>query len=158
MKTRWLALSIFLSVVLMITSHSSKAQKATSKSDSLYNEIAQMDSVLFNAFNTRNIELFKTFFADDLEFYHDKGGLTGYQRTIDFLKEVSVPGNDLKRELVKESLEVYPIPGYGAMEIGAHTFCHTENGKQDCGTFKFVQIWQKKNNEWRITRVISYGH
>ena len=158
MKTRWLGLSIFLSVILIITSNSSEAQQATSKTDSLYNEISRMDSILFNALNTRNIELFKTMFTEDLEFYHDKGGLTGYQHTIDFLKDISVPGNDLKRELVKGSLEVYPIPGYGAMEIGAHTFCHTEGAKKDCGTFSFVHIWQRVNGAWKISRVVSYGH
>jgi hypothetical protein len=117
-----------------------------------------MDSVVFNAFNTRDVEKLKTLFTRDLEFYHDKGGLTDYDYTMNFMKSVAVPGNDLRRELVKGSLEVYPIPGYGAMEIGAHTFCHTENGKQDCGTFKFVHIWQKKDGEWKIARVVSYGH
>ena len=124
----------------------------------LYQEIAKQDSLLFNAFNTRDIELFKTMFTEDLEFYHDKGGLTGYDHTINFLKTTAQANNQLKRELVKGSLEVYPIPGYGAMEIGMHRFCHLENGKQDCGTFKFVHIWQKKDNQWKITRVISYDH
>ena len=131
---------------------------AQSAKDSLYKEIARMDSVVFNAFNTRDIEQFKSFFAEDLEFYHDKGGLTGYDHTINFLKTTAKQNNQLRRELVKGSLQVYPIPGYGAMEIGAHTFCHMENGKQDCGTFKFVQIWQKKNDKWIITRVVSYDH
>jgi hypothetical protein len=27
------------------------------------------------------------------------------------------------RELVPGTLEVHPIPGYGALEIGAHRFC-----------------------------------
>ncbi|MES1214787.1 MAG: nuclear transport factor 2 family protein [Bacteroidota bacterium] len=137
--------------------------KAQSNQDSpanedLYKEIAHLDSVLFNAFNSRNIDLFKNLFTEDLEFYHDKGGLTNYEHTIDFLKTTATANNQLRRELVNGSLEVYPIPGYGAMEIGSHTFCHLENGKQDCGTFKFVHIWQKKNNEWKISRVVSYGH
>ena len=137
--------------------------KPQSNSDShinsdLYKEIAHMDSVLFNAFNTRDIELFKTLFTEDLEFYHDKGGLTNYEYTINSLKRTAELNNHLKRELVKGSLEVYPVPGYGAMQIGAHTFCHLENGKNDCGTFKFVHIWQKKNGRWKITRVISYDH
>lgn len=132
---------------------------AQSAKDSLYNEIAHMDSVLFNAFNTRDVEKFKSLFSEDLEFYHDKGGLTNYEYTINFMKDVAKNNNNgLRRDLVKGSLEVYPIPGYGAMEIGAHTFCHLENGKQDCGTFKFVHIWQRKNGEWKITRVVSYGH
>lgn len=117
-----------------------------------------MDSILFSAFNTRDIEKFKSLFATDLEFYHDKGGLTNYDYTINALKETAKRNDGLRRELVKGSLEVYPVPGYGAMQIGAHTFCHMEKGKQDCGTFKFVHIWQKKNNEWKITRVVSYDH
>jgi len=127
-------------------------------SKNLYKEIAHMDSAVFNAFNNRNIDQFKNLFAEDLEFYHDKGGLTNYQHTVDFLKTTDSLNNHLKRELVKGTLEVYPIPGYGAMEIGEHTFCHLENGKQDCGTFKFVHIWKKTNGEWKITRVVSYGH
>ena len=135
----------------------------TKKEDSLaqvklYKEIAHLDSVVFNAFNTRDIELFKTLFTGDLEFYHDKGGLTGYNHTIDFMISTAKNNNNLKRELIAGSLEVYPIPGYGAMEIGSHKFCHTENGKEDCGTFKFVHIWQKKDGAWKISRVVSYDH
>lgn len=131
---------------------------AQTTADSLYTKIKQLDNTLFTAFNTRNIELFQSFFDTTLEFYHDKGGLTGYGNTIDFMKETASQNNQLKRELIEKSLEVYPISGYGAMEIGEHTFCHLENGKQDCATFKFVHVWQRKNNEWKITRVISYGH
>ena len=64
----------------------------------------------------------------------------------------------LKRELLKGSMEVYPIKDYGAIQTGKHMFCHTENGKLDCGTFKFVQTWQKKNGEWKVTRIITYDH
>ncbi len=151
---------ILLPVTLIASVNLTNAQ---SKQDSLadaglYKEIAHMDSILFNAFNTRDINQFKTLFTENLEFYHDKGGLTNYEHTIDFLKTTAKINNQLRRELVKGSLEVYPIPGYGAMEIGAHIFCHLENGKEDCGTFKFVHIWQKKDGEWKITRVVSYGH
>jgi len=160
MKTVFLLLKfIFLIAALHITIWVN-AQPVNSQTSevALYQEIAHMDSVVFNAFNTRDVEKFKAVFAQDLEFYHDKGGLTGYDHTVEFLKSTAKMNNQLKRELVKGSLEVFPIPGYGAMEIGTHTFCHTENGKQECGTFKFVHIWQKKNGEWKITRVISYGH
>ena len=128
------------------------------KSGDLFNEIAHMDSVLFNAFNNRDIEKFKTLFTTDLEFYHDKGGLTDYNYTIQSLRNTTAQNNGLRRELVKGSLEVYPIKDYGAIQIGAHTFCHPENGRMDCGTFKFVHVWKKINNEWKITRVISYDH
>jgi Domain of unknown function (DUF4440) len=151
-----LLLPVFLTAVVNLANAQSKQDSLAGAA--LYKEIAGLDSIVFNAFNTRDIDLFKSFFAEDLEFYHDKGGLTGYDHTINFLKTTAKQNNQLRRELVKGSLEVYPIPGYGAMEIGAHIFCHLENDKQDCGTFKFVQIWQKKNDKWIITRVVSYDH
>ena len=159
MKLKFGWLKIFLLVMIVGISKDSNAQLQDSAANrELYKEIAHMDSALFNAFNNRNIDQFKNLFTEDLEFYHDKGGLTNYQHTVDFLKTTTPLNNQLKRELVKGTLEVYPIPGYGAMEIGIHTFCHLENDKQDCGTFKFVHIWKKINGEWKISRVISYGH
>jgi hypothetical protein len=161
MKSKFLLLKLIITTAIFINvmgSANAQTGDVQTSDAALYTEIAHLDSVLFNAFNTRNIEQFKSLFTEDLEFYHDKGGLTNYDHTVNFLKDVSKPGNDLRRDLVKGSLEVYPIPGYGAMEIGTHTFCHTENGKQDCGTFKFVQIWQKKDGKWKISRVVSYGH
>ena len=126
----------------------------------LYDAIVYMDSVFFQAYNTctLNLDIYGAFYADDIEFYHDKGGLTNFEHTVNFMKDVVKNNNGLRRDMVKGSLEIFPIPGYGAMEIGAHTFCHLENGKQDCGTFKFVHIWQKKNGIWKISRVVSYGH
>jgi len=150
---------LVLSSTFFIGVNQANAQNGKdSVSRELYNEIAKMDSILFNAFNSRDVVKFGSLFTQDLEFYHDKGGLTTYEYTMNFMKDVAKNNNGLRRDLVKGSLEVYPIPGYGAMEIGAHTFCHSENGKQDCGTFKFVHVWQKKNGEWKISRVVSYGH
>lgn len=127
-------------------------------SDDLYREIAHQDSVLFNAFNNRDVETFKNTFATDLEFYHDKGGLTDLAYTVESLKRTAVQNNGLRRDLVPGSMEVYPIKDYGAVQIAAHTFCHTENGKQDCGTFKFVHVWHKTAGGWKLARVVSYGH
>jgi hypothetical protein len=150
---------LFFSGFFLLPGYSNgQAEKKDLKENDLFREILLMDSVVFQAFNNRDMDQFKKLFTEDLEFYHDKGGLTGYDQTIQFLKSNTENNNRLKRQLVKESLEVYPIPGYGAMEIGQHTFCHLENGKQDCGTFKFLHIWKKINSEWKITRVISYNH
>ena len=126
--------------------------------DSLYRVVAHLDSVVFNAFNDRDTETFRSMFAEDLEFFHDQGGLTGYEHTMNFMKEVAANNNGLRRDLVKGSLEVYPIPGYGAMEVGSHVFCHKEDNKDNCGTFKFVHIWQFENETWKISKVVSYGH
>lgn len=152
-------LRVFLSTFFLIIVNLTNAQQVSdSASRELYHEIARMDSILFNAFNSRDVLKFGSLFTDDLEFFHDKGGLTDYNHTMNFMKDVVKNNNGLRRDLVKGSLEVYPVPGYGAIQIGAHTFCHLENGKQDCGTFKFVHVWQKKDGTWKISRVVSYGH
>ncbi|MBC7875085.1 MAG: nuclear transport factor 2 family protein [Ferruginibacter sp.] len=149
--------SLLLTVIIITAINWSNAQTKQDSPD-LYKEIAHMDSVLFDAVNTRNLEKLKTLFTDDLEFYHDLSGLTGYQKNMESFKNNFEKNNGLRRELVQGSLEVYPIKDFGAMQIGSHTFCHPENGKLDCGTFKFVHIWQKKDGQWKISRVISYGH
>lgn len=131
---------------------------AQSQPNTLYNEIAHMDSVLFNAYNAHDIEKIKPLFDKSLEFYHDKGGLAGYDQTIAGLANQFAQNNGIRRSLIPGSLEVYPIKDYGAIEIGVHHFCHIENGQQVCGDFKFVHIWQKKNGLWKITRVVSYDH
>lgn len=126
--------------------------------DALYNEIAHMDSVLFNAFNTQDGETIKKVFDESLEFYHDKGGLTNYAQNITATKNLLANNNGLNRKLVEGTMEVYPVKDYGAIQVGTHTFCHKENGRDDCGTFKFLHIWQKKNGVWKVTRVASYDH
>ena len=126
----------------------------------LYNEIYEMDSLMFDAFNKHDSLLMMSYFSEDLEFFHDKGGLDNYdktrQKTISLFKNNANTG--LYRTLVKGSMEVYPIPGYGAVETSSHTFCHKENGRDDCGTFKNIMIWKKVNNHWKVSRVISYDH
>lgn len=127
-------------------------------SPELYDEIAHMDSVLFEAFNKQDKEKFKSLFTDDLEFYQNNKGLELYNKVMKDFNDIFKQENIIHRELIKGSLEVYPIKNYGAIETGEHQFCYHENGQQVCGTFKFVHIWQKKDGQWKISRVISYDH
>ena len=61
----------------------------------------------------------------------------------------------LHRELVPGTLEVYPLGEFGLLEICRHRFCHTENGKEDCGTFKNILEWRKEGTGYTVSRVIS---
>ena len=127
----------------------------------LYNEIFSVDSSLFNAFNNCDTLSYKKFFTEDLEFYHDKGGLpVSLKNELQSFMDNCKTNLHLRRELVKSSLEVYPIKDYGAIEIGMHRFYHrTKEGTEKLGgTYKFVHVWQKKNEGWKLSRVISYGH
>lgn len=141
----------------MALSTAAMAQQAQSN-DPLYREILAMDSVLFTAFNNRDLATLGQVFSEDLEFYHDKGGLTNYAQNMEAFESNFKNENWPKRELLKEGMEVYPVPGYGAIHSASHRFCHWENGAMDCGTFKFVHIWHKKDGAWKLTRVVSYAH
>jgi Domain of unknown function (DUF4440) len=138
--------------------HNAPDVKSSATAGELYQSIASEDSALFRAFNAHDLETLKTFFTGDLEFYHDKSGLTNYDQTNENFRKMFDQNNGIKRELLPNSLEVYPIKDYGAMEIGEHQFCHVENGKNDCGTFPFIILWQNQGGDWKVTRVISYNH
>ena len=138
--------------------HNAPGAESSATSGELYQTIASRDSGLFQAFNAHDIERLKTFFTKDLEFYHDKSGLTSYDQTNENFKKMFDQNNGIKRELIPNSLEVYPIKDYGVIEIGEHQFCHIENGKNDCGTFPFIIVWQNQGGDWKVSRVISYNH
>ena len=63
----------------------------------------------------------------------------------------------VQRKLVAGSLEVYPLKGYGAVEIGVHRFYHPGD-PSNIGEAKFVHLWQYKDGTWKVARVISYDH
>jgi ketosteroid isomerase-like protein len=128
------------------------------RSGQLFDTIARADTAVFAAFNAHDLDLLMTMFSDDLEFYHDTGGLSDFRQTRESFAKLFAQTPDIHRDLVKDSLEVYPIKDHGALEIGAHRFCHKENGKDDCGTFKFAMIWRKTGESWKLSRVVSYGH
>jgi hypothetical protein len=124
----------------------------------LYDTIYCQDSILFQAFNTRDLEKLKTFFAANLEVYQDNIGVRSYEQSVEAFRGLFSLDYTLTRSLVKGSLEVYPVKDYGAIETGSHTFCHKENGILVCGTFKFVHIWEHQNGKWKISRIITYDH
>jgi len=126
--------------------------------DTLFQQIARLDAKMFAAFNAKDVDQLMAFYAPDMEFYHDTGGLSNFDQTRQGFVRLFANVPDLTRTLVPGSTEVYPVKDYGAIQVGSHRFCHQENGKADCGTFKFLLVWQRQAGQWRVTRVMSYGH
>ena len=143
-------------ITLFLTANAQDANQKHQNKE-LFLTILKLDSAWFSHFN-KDIDAFGSFVDTSLEFYHDKGGLSFYADNIAAFKRMKSATPDLKRELIVESMEVYPIPGYGAVQIAQHRFCHMENGKMDCGVFKFIHTWKKTDKGWKVTRIISVDH
>ena len=141
-------------------SNQSQSQKtAAYKPDDhkLYDTIVKLDSIFFSYYNSCdvNFDKYAAFYSDSLEFYHDKGGFDNSKQSVLEGTKKYVCGK-VTRDLVKGSIEVYPIKGYGAVETGLHRFRNrTEKDTSASEPGKFIIVWQQKNNEWKITRVIS---
>src|SRR5688572_19231452 len=127
--------------------------------EELARTIAALDAAVFDAFNRCDLETFGSYFAEDVEFYHDKGGVTLTRARLVESVRNNICGK-VRRELVPGSSQVWPVPGYGAMQTGDHRFYELNDGRpnEPSGVAKFLHLWQQKAGAWRITRVLSYDH
>ncbi len=84
--------------MLSIPGQSADQQTAVNKSAAsgeLFDTIARMDNAMFEAFNRHDVDRLMSMFTDDLEFYHDTGGLTDYQQTAESFKKVFAGNPDI---------------------------------------------------------------
>jgi hypothetical protein len=145
-------------VTLLLATAIAPAHGQTAAPDPLFKTIQSLDTQLFDAYNHCDLDKFGSFLADDLEFYHDKTGLSrGRPALVGGIKN-NICGK-VTRELVPGTLEVYPIANYGAVETGIHRFHHPGHEEPgSVGEAKFIHLWQNKDGVWKITRVISFDH
>lgn len=153
---------LFIAAVGLITPfHTADVQAAEAvRPASLAETIAGLDEATFDAFNRcsdpAQLERHASFFAENVEFYHDNGGVTWNRADMLANTKKHVCGN-FTRELVPGTLAVHPIKGFGAIELGSHRFCQAVSGKCE-GLADFTIVWQQSESGWKITRVLSYGH
>lgn len=134
----------------------------------LYKTLKTNDSLLFDVgFNTCELGAFENLLAEDLEFYHDKGGIMESKKAfVESFKNgiCGSPNFKSRRELVAGSLEVYPLFNngilYGALQQGVHRFFESVNGQPESqgSTAKFTHLWLKEESGWLLKRVLSYDH
>jgi ketosteroid isomerase-like protein len=123
--------------------------------DVLEAEIIKMDSLLFDiSFNQCDAALFKKIIADDVEFFDDRYGLnTSKGNKIKSLLQKFGKSEKLTRKL--NFCAIDKLGDFGAVQTGEHTFYI--NGKPK-GTGKFIHIWERKDNNWKLKRIVSYEH
>ncbi|MBL7727264.1 MAG: nuclear transport factor 2 family protein [Dinghuibacter sp.] len=147
---------------LFILTSCSGSRKTTGNSFSytpadgvLYETITRYDSLFFHAYNNCKLEVMDSLLSENIEFYHDRGGLsTSKKGLLEALKN-NICGK-VTRELKPGSIEVYAINNYGAVEMGLHRFHNNREPEPKHHPFaRFVQIWKHDNGKWSISRVIS---
>ena len=83
----------------------------------IYDTIVALDKAYFDAYNSCDMETQAALYDDDLEFFHDKGGLSTSKPELLMALKNNIC-NKVTRTLLEGSIEVYPINNYGAIEIG----------------------------------------
>jgi hypothetical protein len=131
--------------------------QSNAQPDPLFKTVQSLDTKLFDAYNHCDLTVLGTMVSDDLEFYHDQTGLSVGKTTFLAAIKQNICGK-VERALLADTLEVYQLKGYGAVEIGIHRFRHPGHPEDGIGDAKFVTLWQNKDGVWKVTRVISYEH
>ena len=153
----------YLTLLFLIVCKLSFAQTDKALSDI----ITQRDSLFWESYNNCDTVKLGSFFTEDVEFYHDKGGVTlGLPALVHtFSKNLCSNSNfRLKRETVEGSYKVFPMKQngviYGAILCGEHVFYILEPGKGERvdGLAKFTHLWLLQNGVWKMKTVLSYDH
>lgn len=146
-----------IALIIAVAAHSQQSYTYKPDDQKLYDTIVKLDSIFFSLYNNCSTQLqaYANFYSDSIEFYHDKGGLNTSKKEIVEATRKNICGK-VTRELVKGSVEVYPIANYGAIEMGLHMF-HNNQEKEEgpAKVSKFIIIWQHTTDGWKITKVIS---
>lgn len=159
--SEWIKKGILILLASMTSILVMKAQEKSTE-----DIILEMDSVFWKAYNECSIKEMNNFLAEDLEFYHDNGGVEiGRKNLNDGLQNglCKTGKNHLRREAVEGSIAVFPLKDkdmvYGAIITGEHLFYQAQDKSEiPEGQAKFSHLWLLKEGQWKMHRVYSYDH
>jgi len=156
MNKRWTTAA----VCLMAAGTAAIGQSKDPAQARLEAEISAADARLFGGLNARDIGPLKEGFSPRLEFYHDRSGVTGYADNIAIFEKNFRAPNRIRREALPETVEIFPAGPDHAMHIGKHRFCNKPAGTapEECGVYRFSMVWERDGGQWKLLRVLSYGH
>lgn len=152
---------------LVLLSFLSLPLLAQNEKDSPEQTVRDQDSTFWDAYNRCDVDRMSQFFWPDIEFYHDKGGVTtGMGPFTEALRTglCGKPNYRLRREAIPETVKFFLLQKngtpYGAVLSGEHFFYINDNGQPEYrdGLADFFHVWLLKDGTWKMARVISYAH
>jgi len=135
--------------------------------DAVSERIISLDASFWRSYNDCDLGGMEAFFTPDVEFYHDKGGITlGLPRLIEALKSgiCGDAASRVRREAVPGTVHVFVMrdgdPAYGAVFSGDHRFyVRDEKGPERLtGVARFTHLWLLRDGAWKMARILSYDH
>lgn len=165
--------SIFIAIiafgVLSVADAAAQTNKPAATAErQIFEELAERDKALFEAvFKTCDLPKLAEMVTEDFEFYHDRAGNNAKsgKEFVDLIRgacEKRKAGADvrLRREVFENTLQIYPINNYGAIQMGVQHFYILGEGCKDqlAEVAKFTHLWKKENGVWKLARVLSYDH
>ena len=149
-----IALKLFITLLMTM-----QINAQITENSELFKALKANDSLLFEvSFNKCQLQAINHIMAEDLEFYHDQGGITNSKEQFMSIMKRGIcnPENKTKsrRALVKGSLKVFPLYNngtlYGALQNGEHKFFESYNNQAETAgsVAKFSHLWLKVNDQW----------
>ncbi len=117
----------------------------------IFGQIVAMDKAFFNAYNTCDLEKQSSIYSENIEFFNDKRGLMTSKEELLAGTKNNICGK-VTRTLIEGSIEVYPINGYGAVEIGYHKFYNNQEPDAPSYPSKFIIMWKKNKINGKLPR------
>lgn len=128
----------------------------TGQAGHLHRTLSTLDGQFTQAYNDCATARLRSFFSTDAEFYFGGYGRASRLEVIDGIRGRAC-GRYIRR-VDPASLEVFDLPGFGAIQTGRQQFCST--AKPACAgvASDFVAVWRQLNGEWKIVRLVRYGY
>lgn len=157
----------FMTVAALAALFAPPAALAQVANDNWEASVRQFDSDYWKAFNACEVQKQTNMNAEDLEFYHDIGGVMRGRASFAEATAKNICGRSgwrLRRAEVPGTVKIYPLRSngevYGAVISGEHYFYHTNKGQPETleGRARFTHTLLLKNGEWQVARVLSFDH
>lgn len=130
----------------------------------LYQTILQQDSLLFEVgFNHCDTLQIQKSLSSHFKFYHDKDGISDQRKFItDFKNGICnlKQNRQVKRTLVKERSEIFPLYNNGVLYAAIHNGIHQFNEPRELvgGEARFTNVWELENGHWKLATSLSFDH
>lgn len=123
------------------------------------------DDAYWSAYNRTDPDAMNSWLTDDVEFYHDRGGMLIGKKALAAVNDgMKTMPFKLRREAVPGTIHFFPMRKgddiYAVLVTGEHQFYALEKGKPErrAGRSYFSNLMRLEGNDWRVARIYSYEH